>query len=937
MSDRLTLGQWHERVSGLPPLLDLLAFDLYLEGRAPANAVAEGYRTLEALGRTGRTENRNRVPFRTQHAARDACIEWDALEFIYGARTSFPVDARLVLSLDEAADSMAKASSHEPVGKKALWKHKGWQLPAYIQHIANDLREKRGMNESRAIATAIAAVKRWAAGGGHVDPGTKAAAAKAVAEWEALKARAKGSRGAKGASRAARESMFVNATGRLKYVVAPMTGQATFSKRYANRLVVIEGVLGALRAKKPIAVQTAKQLLEAPDDVSIAELVERLSERKMLALVLMEALGYGSTPIRARTAEKGKGRFHGMHGVERAVRTRSHAKDDGDEHPVLAAISGGERLREAEMIAEAAPTLAPAAPVAANPLGSAAFEQLHPRASHGQFGAKPGQEDAAGQQAGAQSAGASALVRAIQQADPQFKSDYAATSAYAAANPAGGTAATLSLANDQIQSIGYANDTAGISQFQKDEGLPVTGKMDDATLGTVQTVYSQNARYSASRVPDFTGIKGPGARVSTTTERRLARGGAGSGRGTPAPAGRRTLGKTSAAKINEGFEDLREASILFSDRSGAPILTGPASGTNHANTGPEGGEETRQPGGDDFDFDEPPEMPPGLREGDGINRCATCVHFSPRGWVTSRNVRGGCMAHTWPVDRLDTCDDWLTLTPPDAPLRVFEARLQEAEDSGSGYEIVAARAALRAMRERLDYGGEPLPFHVASQWLLEALYALRIEERDIGADKRKALAKKGQTLKRGTSYPIESLGDLDNAIQAFGRAKPADRPALKRLLSKMARKLNAGAAVKSRIASLSVQEAVMGRRLYDEAKHPRGRGGEWARGAASPGERRPDVRVHLAHFTSPAHGRRVHQAHVNGMPVHQETEDESVARAHAEKAVDDYSLGRIAGVGQKRVEFSEWDGDKGENTVGPVTIPAGKGMAHVRSAKKQSG
>ncbi len=86
-----------------------------------------------------------------------------------------------------AADSLAKASTHEPVGPKPLWGHPGWQLPAYIQHIANDLREKRGLTESVAIATAIAAVKRWASGIGKVDDNTRAAAQKAVAEWERLK------------------------------------------------------------------------------------------------------------------------------------------------------------------------------------------------------------------------------------------------------------------------------------------------------------------------------------------------------------------------------------------------------------------------------------------------------------------------------------------------------------------------------------------------------------------------------------------------------------------------------------------------------------------------------------------------------------------------------------------------------------------------------
>lgn len=50
--------------------------------------------------------------------------------------------------------------------------------------------EKRGKSESNAIQMAIGIVKRWARGGGNVDSGTRAAAAKAVAEWEALRAKA---------------------------------------------------------------------------------------------------------------------------------------------------------------------------------------------------------------------------------------------------------------------------------------------------------------------------------------------------------------------------------------------------------------------------------------------------------------------------------------------------------------------------------------------------------------------------------------------------------------------------------------------------------------------------------------------------------------------------------------------------------------------------
>lgn len=68
------------------------------------------------------------------------------------------------------------------------WVARGGGLPHYIQHIAHDLVDQRGMDESRAIATAIAICKRWAAGGKNVSADTRAKAAAAIAEWEKLKA-----------------------------------------------------------------------------------------------------------------------------------------------------------------------------------------------------------------------------------------------------------------------------------------------------------------------------------------------------------------------------------------------------------------------------------------------------------------------------------------------------------------------------------------------------------------------------------------------------------------------------------------------------------------------------------------------------------------------------------------------------------------------------
>jgi hypothetical protein len=71
------------------------------------------------------------------------------------------------------------------------WVARAGGLPHYIQHIAHDLVEKRGLPESVAIAMAIGIVKRWARGGGNVTPKTRALAAEAVAQWEAMRARAR--------------------------------------------------------------------------------------------------------------------------------------------------------------------------------------------------------------------------------------------------------------------------------------------------------------------------------------------------------------------------------------------------------------------------------------------------------------------------------------------------------------------------------------------------------------------------------------------------------------------------------------------------------------------------------------------------------------------------------------------------------------------------
>ena len=89
-----------------------------------------------------------------------------------------------------------------PLGTGSNWVSKTDPIAGlgpFIRAIAHAL-IRNGHPESEAIAIAIGTVKRWARGGGNVTPKTRAKAAAAVAEWEALKLANKGRKGAKAAS-----------------------------------------------------------------------------------------------------------------------------------------------------------------------------------------------------------------------------------------------------------------------------------------------------------------------------------------------------------------------------------------------------------------------------------------------------------------------------------------------------------------------------------------------------------------------------------------------------------------------------------------------------------------------------------------------------------------------------------------------------------------
>lgn len=98
---------------------------------------------------------------------------------------------------DTALGQAELASQEEDLEAEFNWVEDAGGLPKYIKRIEKHLRAK-GMTESHAIATAVNAVKKMCATGDinfpgkqDVNVGSRAEACKAVAEWEAKKAKAR--------------------------------------------------------------------------------------------------------------------------------------------------------------------------------------------------------------------------------------------------------------------------------------------------------------------------------------------------------------------------------------------------------------------------------------------------------------------------------------------------------------------------------------------------------------------------------------------------------------------------------------------------------------------------------------------------------------------------------------------------------------------------
>lgn len=105
--------------------------------------------------------------------------------YVVFSRDELDLVVALACSLDESPDSN--------------WVERSGGLPDYVCRIARAIKRSGGKTTSQAIAIALSRVKKWATGVG-VDADTQVKAAKAVAEWQALRAKNKAKKSIKATS-----------------------------------------------------------------------------------------------------------------------------------------------------------------------------------------------------------------------------------------------------------------------------------------------------------------------------------------------------------------------------------------------------------------------------------------------------------------------------------------------------------------------------------------------------------------------------------------------------------------------------------------------------------------------------------------------------------------------------------------------------------------
>jgi hypothetical protein len=192
------------------------------------------------------------------------------------------------------------------------------QLPAYIQNIAKGIMKSGTVDKSTAIEYAIGVCKNWAAGKGNVSPEVRAAAAKAIAEWEADKAEAHASSKSLSATTLAMIDLAVvrTAAGAAKYKTPIGT---TIGSARNSQAATAQKNKKAVAAYYKLVVQKAAAMRAALSKMDINQLLQtsqvafsfKSSDSRVVAL-----RNAAVAEIRKRGVTPSKGGYLGMSSPE---------------------------------------------------------------------------------------------------------------------------------------------------------------------------------------------------------------------------------------------------------------------------------------------------------------------------------------------------------------------------------------------------------------------------------------------------------------------------------------------------------------------------------------------------------------------------------------------------------------------------------------------
>lgn len=287
------------------------------------------------------------------------------------------------MTVDLAITPGGRIGNPGPVGtpgNRKNWVDDAGGLPRYIRMVAHAL-IRQGHTPSSAIAIAVATMKKWAAGGGDVTPKVRAAAAAAVAQWEAKKAGAHADLATDDAPTDGTESVVDLAPGNYrppydwKHGYIPLTHAAALSKakgsrKSASKIAARYGVgagkpVGKLspaarkvvksdRARKARAAAAAERLAAAQDAESRGRGTP--GEVKAAKQAVKRAEGsHEAAKERLRQARADK-TAKGIHGTTQeehdatleVARTKPATTGRGDKMNTTAGPSNAEKIANAE-------------------------------------------------------------------------------------------------------------------------------------------------------------------------------------------------------------------------------------------------------------------------------------------------------------------------------------------------------------------------------------------------------------------------------------------------------------------------------------------------------------------------------------------------------------------------------------------------------------